>query len=166
MQAVDLVGKIVRQIAAEDTVAHGPEDGSSEPSVRAAGMRWANPMARQHISEILQSRALAEVADDARAFRCKAALTIHTLGMTQEKLDVPKFREICAYNIKESALVFRKALRSKKLDEVAEIVSTMKRQPVHLIREDEAGCGEKRAKSVQVDAHFAILVELNATLLK
>ena len=109
---------------------------------------------------------MTEITDHARALLCEAALCVHSLGVAEKEFDIPKLGEVCAHDVEEATLVFGQALCSQKLDQIAEIVPAMERQPVHFIRKDKAGRGEELPKRVEVDSHLAVLIELNPALLQ
>lgn len=166
METVNLVGKIVREVTAEDAISHSPEDGAGEPSITTAGVCWTDTRAVEHVGKILEPGAPAKFADYARAFLREAALAVQALSVAKEEFDVPQLGEVGSNDVKETALVFRKTLRSQELDEIAKVVSAVEGKPVHFVRKDETRCGEQRSELVEVNAHFAVLLELNAALLQ
>ena len=64
MEAVDLVGQLVGDVAFEDLGAHRPEDLACKPGVGGAGVGCADALTAELVCEICQAGLLPECVQD------------------------------------------------------------------------------------------------------
>jgi len=74
MQTVDLICQFERRVTVEDFIAHSPEDGAGQPSIRATSVRSTLTHASKLFCQVLQAGLLTQGVDYSRGGRTETVL--------------------------------------------------------------------------------------------